>query len=65
MIVLYIDIIESKADMVISGVEKWWENHQSTELMKIPYQGKYQRNDLLPDFAMILKSTGFYGFCWG
>lgn len=63
--VLYKDITESKADMVISGVEKWWENHQSTELIKIPYQGKYQMNELLPDFAMVQKSIGIYGYCCG
>ena len=63
--VLYKDITESKADMVISGVEKWWENHQSTDLIKIPYQGKYQMNELLPDFAMVQKSIGIYGYCCG
>lgn len=62
---LYEDITLSNADMVISGVEKWWENYSSIELVKIPYQGKYQMKKLLPDFAMVQKNTGIYGYCWG
>lgn len=62
---LYEDITLSNADMVISGVEKWWENDSSIELVKISYQGKYQMKKLLPDFAMVQKNTGIYGYCCG
>ena len=63
--VLYEDITKSNADIIISGVEKWWEKTNFTELLKIPYQGKYKMKELLPKFAMVQKNTGIYGYCWG
>ena len=56
---------KSNADIIISGVEKWWEKTNFTELLKIPYQGKYKMKELLPKFAMVQKNTGIYGYCWG
>ncbi len=41
------------------------EKTNFTELLKIPYQGKYKMKELLPKFAMVQKNTGIYGYCWG
>lgn len=62
---LYRAACESKADMVIAGYEKWWEEKDKRIKIDLPYNGLWRMEDLLQDFATIQKKTGIYGFCWG
>lgn len=62
---LYNDIKTSKSNMVISGIEKWWENQTRREIIELPYYGKYNFYDLIEDFARVQKKTGIYGICCG
>lgn len=60
---LYGCIINSKADMVISGYKKVWENSEKVETSKIPVTGLYEVNKILPHFAKWQKETGIFGYC--
>ena len=62
---LYNDIKTSKSNMVISGIEKWWENQTRREIIGLPYYGKYNFYDLIEDFAKVQQKTGIYGICCG
>lgn len=62
---LYNDIKTSKSNMVISGIEKWWENQTRREIIELPYYGKYNFCDLIEEFAKVQKKTGIYGMCCG
>ena len=62
---LYNDIKTSKSNMVISGIEKWWENQTRREIIELPYYGKYNFYDLIEDFAKVQQKTGIYGICCG
>ena len=62
---LYDCITISKADMVISGYKKVWEDSDKVETSKIPITGLYEVNKILPYFAQWQKDTGILGYCWG
>lgn len=63
-----IDIKErTKADLVITGIVKVTckncYNHDIGKYSELPYNGLYNLAELLPDFAVIQKRTGIYGYC--
>lgn len=60
---LYRCIIESKADIVISGIEKYWMNSEKKVFICAPFQGKMEKKDILTHFAQVQKETGIFGFC--
>lgn len=61
---LYNCITRSKADMVISGYKKIWENSEKIEPSKIKIQGLVDMADILPCFAEWQKESGIFGYCW-
>ena len=61
---LYLEIVESKSDMVICSVEKTWISGRRKKI-NLPRIGKIPMSDVLQDFAKWQKATGIYGYCWG
>lgn len=62
---LYRCMESSGADLVIGGFEKFWDNCDERRAFCHPAgAGCYALEDLLPDFANIQRTTGFYGYCW-
>lgn len=62
---LYADIVSTNADMVIAGPLKFWEDDRQSITTPIPYKGVQQFKQLMPEFALVQRNTGIYGFCWG
>lgn len=62
---LYADIVSTNADMVIAGPLKFWEDNRQSITTPIPYKGVQQFEQLMPEFAVVQKNTGIYGFCCG
>lgn len=56
-------IIENEVDLVISGLEKYWDGLEKKEYIRSPYFGKYNKATILPRFAQIQKDMGIFGFC--
>lgn len=56
-------IIENEVDLVISGLEKYWDGSDKKECICPPYFGRYNKDIILPRFAQIQKDTGIFGFC--
>ena len=61
---LYLEIVESKSDMVICSLEKIWSSGRKKKI-DLPRIGKISMPDVLQDFAKWQKSTGIYGYCCG
>lgn len=61
---LYSDIINSQADIVITGAIKFWEDGREI-VIPMQYCGLKYLEDLIPEFATVQKCSGIYGFCWG
>ena len=62
---LYADIVSTNADMVIAGPLKFWEDDRQSITTPIPYKGVQQFKQLMPEFALVQRNTGIYGFCCG
>lgn len=62
---LYRAAIQTKADITISSIVKYWDKYEKYEKVYIPYRGICNFKDLIIDFAKVQKDTGVYGFCWG
>lgn len=62
---LYTDIESSQADMVIAGLNKFWEDGRQCVIIKAPYTGLYSMEQLMPEFAQVQKQTGIYGYSCG
>ena len=62
---LYTDIERSRADMVIAGLEKFWEDGHPPVTIEVPRIGMCSMKDLMPDFARVQKQSGIYGFSCG
>ena len=62
---LYDCITNSKADMVISGYKKVWEDSDKVEISSMNILGLVEMDDILPYFAKWQKETGIFGYCWG
>lgn len=56
-------ITKNEVDLVISGLEKYWDGSEKKECIHPPYLGKYDKDTILPQFAQIQKDTGIFGFC--
>ena len=59
---LYADIENSKADMVIAGLQKFWKDERLPAAVEVPYRGMRQMAQLLPEFAAVQQRTGIYGY---
>ena len=59
---LYADIVSTNADMVIAGPLKFWEDDRQSITTPIPYKGVQQFKQLMPEFALVQRNTGIYGF---
>ena len=53
----------SQAPIVIGNLKKIWGDREDSLVLPIPYQGRYDMDSLLPDFARVQTDTGIYGFC--
>lgn len=61
----------SEADLVISGIEKYWKSvcdrgkrtSYRKENVNIPFQGTIELTNILPEFVKIQSETGLFGFC--
>ena len=62
---LYTDIESSQADMVIAGLDKFWEDGRRCVIIKAPYTGLCSMEQLMPEFAQVQKQTGIYGYSCG
>ena len=62
---LYTDIESSRADMVVAGLEKFWEDGHPPVTIEVPRRGMCSMKDLMPDFARVQKQSGIYGFSCG
>lgn len=62
---LYTDMENSQADMVIAGLDKFWEDGRQCVIIKAPYTGLYSMEQLMPEFAQVQKQTGIYGYSCG
>lgn len=62
---LYTDIEGSRADMVIAGLEKFWEDGHPPFTTEVPYDGVRSIKQLMPEFAQVQKRTGIYGYGCG
>lgn len=62
---LYTDIESSRADMVIAGLEKFWEDGRPPFTTEVPYDGVRSIKQLMPEFAQVQKRTGIYGYGCG
>lgn len=62
---LFESAIQTKADITISGIVKYWDKYNKYETVCIPYKGLWNFKELVFDFAKVQNSTGIYGFCWG
>ena len=62
---LYKNAVETKADMVICGMKKFWISDHADEFTTVPYSGLMDKQMLLPDFASVQKSSGIFGYCCG
>ena len=56
-------ISENEADLVISGMEKYWTESDKREYVCPPYLGRYEKECILHQFAKIQKDTGIFGYC--
>lgn len=59
------DIENTGADLVITGMKKYWEDTNNVEYLKTPINGLYTFKEILPQFAEIQLKTGIFGFCCG
>lgn len=59
------DIENTGADLVITGMKKYWEDTNNVEYLKTPINGLYAFKEILPQFAEIQLKTGIFGFCCG
>ena len=59
------DIENTGADLVITGMKKYWEDTNNAEYLKTPINGLYAFKEILPQFAEIQLKTGIFGFCCG
>lgn len=59
------DIENTGADLVITGMKKYWEDTSKVEYLKTPINGLYTFKEILPQFAEIQLKTGIFGFCCG
>ena len=59
---LYADIENSKADMVIAGLQKFWKDGRPPVVVEVPYHGIKKITRLLPEFATVQRHTGIYGY---
>ena len=62
---LYTDIESSRADMVVAGLEKFWEDGHPPFTTEVPYDGVRSIKQLMPEFAQVQKRTGIYGYGCG
>lgn len=62
---LYTDIEGSRADMVVAGLEKFWEDGHPPFTTEVPYDGVRSIKQLMPEFAQVQKRTGIYGYGCG
>ena len=62
---LYTDIESSRADMVVAGLEKYWEDGHPPFTTEVPYDGVRSIKQLMPEFAQVQKRTGIYGYGCG
>ena len=62
---LYTDMERSRADMVIAGLEKFWEDGRPPFTTEVPYDGVRSIKQLMPEFAQVQKRTGIYGYGCG
>lgn len=62
---LYADIENSKVDMVIAGLQKFWKDGRPPVVVEVPYHGMRQMAQLLPEFAAVQQRTGIYGYSCG
>lgn len=61
---LYKDYVNSGADIVIHGITKVTADGKMLETQKSVYNaGFYEMSELMPEFAVIQKNTGIFGFC--
>lgn len=60
---LYTCIIQSSADLVISGIQKVWSTANRIENITPPYYGLKTMKDILPTFARVQQETGIFGYC--
>lgn len=58
---------ESKADLIIGGIQKVNEcncyDYSVSKNPELPYKGLYSMQELLPEFVDVQKRTGIYGYC--
>lgn len=59
---LYRCISENDVDIVISGFKKCWLDSDKTQEVKFNISGKYRKNEILPQFAIIQRDTGLFGY---
>ena len=61
---LYTCITESKADLVISGCQKFWDNRPETVAIIHPlHKGTVSMQTVLESFGLVQKETGLFGYC--
>lgn len=56
------DMENSKADMVIAGLQKFWKDERPPVAVEVPYHGIKQIAQLLPEFAAVQQRSGIYGY---
>lgn len=58
---------ESKADLIIGGIQKVNNcncyDYSVSKNPELPYKGLYSMQELLPEFVDVQKRTGIYGYC--
>lgn len=62
---LYTDMESSRADMVVAGLKKFWEDGRPPVTTEVPYDGVQSIKQLMPEFAQVQKRTGIYGYGCG
>ncbi|MBE6985055.1 MAG: glycosyltransferase [Ruminococcaceae bacterium] len=62
---LYAAIEKSKADIIISGHLKFWDNKDDTISIKHPHiNGLVTLRECICDFASVQRDSGLFGYCW-
>lgn len=62
---LYRCMESTRADLVIGGYEKFWDNIPERKQFAHPAGvGLFQKTQLMSEFARVQRATGIYGYCW-
>ena len=61
--ILYAPAVESRADMVVGGCQKFWDDSDKTVWVCCPFEGLVDIKTVLGGFAEAQYKNGIYGIC--